>query len=70
MFTEQDYRDYFTTLQNAERQMIECSEKILSEISDSDIKDRLNNIHNDELRHLTLEKELFAILDKSSAATN
>ncbi|MBN1787661.1 MAG: hypothetical protein JW806_04635 [Sedimentisphaerales bacterium] len=64
MFTEQDYREYFTDLQNAERKMIECIDKILPEISDADVIKTLNTIHSDEFRHLNLEAELFAMLDE------
>ena len=64
MFTEQDYRDYFTTVQNAEKQMLKCSHKLLSEVSDADVRNTLNNIRNDELRHLKLVKALFTILEQ------
>jgi len=64
MFTEQDYREYFADLEKAEKKMIQCLDDILPEISDTDILKTLNSIRSDELRHLNLEKELFAILDK------
>ncbi|MDD5064102.1 MAG: hypothetical protein PHQ35_05000 [Phycisphaerae bacterium] len=63
MFTEQDYRGYFTDLEKAEESMIQCLDEILSEISDADVLKTLKGIRSDEFRHLGLEKELFAILD-------
>jgi len=44
--------------------MIKCAYKILSEVSDADVRNALNNLRNDELRHLGLVKELFAILEQ------
>ena len=64
MFTEQDYRDYFAALQNAERQMIKSLNEILLELSDVEVKKILNNVRNDEFRHLKLEDELFAVLER------
>ncbi|MFA6186782.1 MAG: hypothetical protein WC770_06185 [Phycisphaerae bacterium] len=63
MFTEQDYREYFADLEKAEGKMIKCLDEILSDISDADVAKTLNSIHNDEFRHLNLEKELLAILN-------
>lgn len=63
MFTKQDYIEYFTDLEKAEGKMIKCLNDILPEISDADVLKTLNSIRSDELRHLNLEKELFAILD-------
>lgn len=65
MFTEQDYRGYFTDLQKAERNMICCLDKILPEVSDADVLKVLSIIRRDEFRHLEMEKGLFAILDKA-----
>ena len=62
MFTEQDYREYFADLKKAEGKMIQCLDNILPDITDAELLKTLNGIHNDELRHLNLEKELFAIL--------
>lgn len=63
MFTKQDYREYFTDLKKAEEKMIQCLNEILPEISDVNVVKTLNRIYDDEIRHLNLEKELFAILD-------
>jgi demethoxyubiquinone hydroxylase (CLK1/Coq7/Cat5 family) len=64
MFTEQDYREYFADLEKAEGKMIKCLDDILPDITDAELLKTLNSIRSDELRHLNLEKELFAILGR------
>lgn len=68
MFTEKDYRDYFTIIQETEKKMLSSVDKIISAISDPAIQRILIDIHNVELRHLQLEDELFTILEEQIVA--
>ncbi|MFA5238426.1 MAG: hypothetical protein WC476_01785 [Phycisphaerae bacterium] len=63
MFTETDYREYFTALKEADEQMRACLEGLLSEVTDTDVREVLSAIKDDEVYHLKLEDELFRILD-------
>jgi len=67
MFTEKDYMAFFKDLQNAENQMIANADEILSAVSDSDVRETLSSIREDEFRHLHLEDELFMILESQSS---
>lgn len=68
MFTEKDYRDYFTTIQETEKKMLSGVDKIISAISDSAIQRVLIDIRNVELKHLQLEDELFSIIEEQKVA--
>jgi hypothetical protein len=64
MFTETDYRMYFTAIRDADRKMAERLNRMIPNISEPEIVNELTHIRNQELSHLKLEEELFAILDK------
>ena len=67
MFTEMDYEQYFTAIQNSEMAMISGVTNILADLSDPYIIDILKPIRQDEGRHYGLTKELFEILSSETA---
>jgi hypothetical protein len=67
MFTEMDYINYFTAIQNAEKAMISGITNILVDLSDSYVIGILEAIRQDEGRHYGLTKELFEILKSETA---
>lgn len=61
MFTEIDYKKYFTALKETDEQMLANTEKLLLKITDPSIRKISSAIRNDELYHLKLIDELFEI---------
>ena len=68
MFTEQDYKNYFAAVQEAEKKMISNIDFILPGISNPLIRNTLISIQKAEFEHLQLVDELFAILKEQIAA--
>ncbi|MBW8001877.1 MAG: hypothetical protein FVQ80_07615 [Planctomycetes bacterium] len=66
MFTEIDYENYFNAIQQIEEKMLHDVEKIISQTSDAELLEILNGIREDEIVHLHLVDELFALLASSA----
>ena len=69
MFTEIDYENYFNAIQQLEEKMLHCVEKIISNISNAELLKILNRIREDEIAHLQLVDELFALLASAAKLT-
>jgi len=63
MFTNNDYKQYFAAIQNADRNMVKHLNKILSQISEPQIVQKLTHIRDQEMHHLELSEELFSMLE-------
>ncbi|MFC1693107.1 hypothetical protein ACFL1R_06350 [Candidatus Latescibacterota bacterium] len=63
MFSKQDYLDYFQELDEIEYKMLNSIKELKALIKDDDIQKLLNIIHNDEKKHISLEKEIIEMFE-------
>ena len=63
MFTKNEYKQYFTAIQNADKKMVKHLSEIISKISDPEIIKRLDAIKKQEQYHLTLSDELLTLVE-------
>ena len=62
MFTEADYREYFTAVQNCELAMLKKVSRAISMVSDPEIREKLDIVRSDEVAHARLVQELFSCI--------
>lgn len=63
MFTKHDYKQYFSAIQNADRNMVKHLNNVLSKVSEPQIIQKLTHIRDQEMYHLQLSDELFSLLE-------
>jgi len=59
MFTKEDYQEYFEQMASMERTMIYCLKEDLLLLEDYDLRNKLEEIAKDEMRHYLYIMEIF-----------
>ena len=62
MFTREDFQNYFEEIKKKEEEMVQLQTKLIAEIKDEKIKEELNIILKDELRHERIIDEIEEII--------
>jgi len=62
MFTKEDYKEYFTTIEEKEKGMVVYLEKIKGVIEDRAVIERIDLVLKDEIMHVKLARKLFEYL--------
>lgn len=62
MFTEQDYKNYFSIIKDLELKMISNVNKIIPAVADPDVSKILKNIDYSEHEHLKRVDELLSFI--------
>lgn len=70
MFTDADYRDYFTAILNADKKMASSLNNIISQLSDRETITVLDGIRQDEINHIKLGQNMLDILGEQEIKTN
>jgi len=63
MFTNADFKDYFTEIDRLEKEMVHLQMATMTKVHNPELISMLGAIVRDEVRHLGLTAELLAMLD-------
>ena len=63
MFIKTDYENYFSVIQESEKQMLDNLTMIIDKISDMEVLKELIKIREDEARHAILADKLFELIE-------
>lgn len=67
MFTNSDFRDYFSEINRLEQDMLKIQTLTISKLRSPELTAAIDQVIKDEIRHIKLTNELLAMLEPDKA---